>query len=220
MTYVGWVAHYEGQGDAAYYDVLLPRVMDEITMLQATRAVIIPQTPALRLNVGRNVDQVAQELCRNSSSFHLIFIHADTGGRAQEAGIDDRAGAYCRAVSERCDWPQERCIAVQPRHETEAWLLADPEAVMGALGVAGEASRHGLPPNAAAAEALPDPKIVLSTAIRSVGRRKPRRASTTLFARIAQMQRLDALRESRSFRNFEADLRVALVSLGCLPRAD
>lgn len=218
MTYVGWVAHYEGQGNAAYYDVLLPRVMDEITTLHATRAITIPQTPALRLDVGRSVDQVAQELCRNSASFHLIFIHADTGGRAQEAGIDDRAGAYYRAVRERCGWPHERCIVVRPRHETEAWLLADPEAVMGALGMTGDASRHGLPPNAAAAEALPDPKIVLSTAVRAVGRRKPRRASATLFARIAQMQRLNALREARSFRDFEADLRVALIDLGCLPR--
>ena len=217
--YIGWVAFYEGQGDSADFDVLLPRLMEEITAAERARAVAVPQTPALHLEAGRDRERVAAKLCKNAESFSLIFIHADTGGRAQEASMDDRGAAYCRAVQDLCGWPPERCVVLQPRHETEAWVLADPEAVMEALGLRGDPSRYGLPPNAAAAEALPEAKGTLNDIVRGVvGRRKPRRGSTALFARVAQTQRLDALRGSRSFRTFEADLRRALVSLGCLPR--
>lgn len=219
--YIGWVAFCEGQSDSAYYDVLLPRVMEEITAAERVRAVTIPQTPAHRVKSGRSIGDVADELSKNRESFSLIFVHADTGGRAQEAGIDDRGTAYCRAIRERCNWPAEFCITLQPRHETEAWVLAGPEAIMAALGLRGDPSGHGLPADATAAEALPDAKSVLKGVVRAVvGRRKPRRGVTALFARVAQMQNLDALRGSRSFQAFEADLRRALVSLGCLSRRD
>lgn len=219
--YLSWVGFYEGPSDAAYYDILLPRAMEEITLAESERAVRVPQAPALRLEAGRGREGFAKAICANSGSFELIFIHADTGGRAQEASIDDRGSAYCRAIRERCEWPAERCIVLQPRRETESWVLADPEAVMTALGLRGGSSRHGLPVDAAAAETLPDPKAALNGVVRSVvGRRRPKRGSTALFTRIAQLQRLDALRSSRSFQTFEADLRRALVSLGCLPRRD
>ena len=164
------------------------------------------------------MDEVAKELCRNAASFHIIFIHADTGGRGSEAGMDARSGAYCREVRSRCDWPVERCIVIGPRHETEAWVMADAEALMDALGTSGDPHRYGLPADAGAAEALPNPKAVLSEIVSKLSRGRSRRSDSALFARAAQEQRLAALRGSRSFRAFEADLRRALVSLGCLPR--
>lgn len=218
MTYLSWVALYEGRSDAAYFDVLLPRLMDEITLLEGLGPVTVPQAPALRLSSGRAVPEVAEELCRNAESYHVIFIHADTGGRALEAGAEVRGPAYCREAHALCGWPTERCVLVAPRHETEAWVMADAEAVMAALGVAGGAHRHGLPTDAAAAEALVDPKGLLGGVIAGFGRRGRRRDPSAVFARIAQDQRIEALRGSRSFRDFEAGLRRALVSLGCLPR--
>lgn len=65
MTYLSWVASYEGRSDAAYYDVLLPRLMDEITLLDGVGLITVPQTPAVRLDVGRAIGSVADELCRN-----------------------------------------------------------------------------------------------------------------------------------------------------------
>lgn len=218
MSYLSWVAFYEGRSDAAYYDILLPRLMDELTLLEGRRPVTVPQAPALSLSVGREIDRVAQEICRNTQSFDVLFIHADTGGRGLEAGLDARSGAYCRAVRDRCNWPEERCVIIAPRHEVEAWVLADPEAVMEALGIAGDPISYGLPSDAAAAEALLDPKAALISVTSRLSRRKSQRNSSALFSRVAQGQRLEALRGSRSFQSFEADLRRALVSLGYLPR--
>jgi len=217
MIYLAWVGLYEGPTDASYYDVLLPRVMEEITRAEGTRAVVVPQAPAMRLDVGREVDRVSHELCYNAASFNLIFVHADTGGRSLEAGMDGRGTAYCRAVRERCDWPSDRCVILKPRREMEAWALADPEAVTAALGVTGAPSRYDLPTSAAGAENLPDPKRVLERVTLKIRGRRARRGGSDLLPLIAQAQTLTALRGSRSFRAFETDLRRALRSLGYLP---
>ena len=216
MIYLSWAAVYEGPGDAAYYDVLLPRLIEDVVAREGTQRVEVPETPAARIAVGRTIGEVAKEVCRNAESFRILFVHADTGGRGQKATLDSRGSAYCREVHECCGWPIERCVVLRPRHETEAWIMADPVAVMIALGLTGDPARHGLPRNAAAAEALPDAKHVLAAVLSSANRRRRHRVAT-LFARVAQSQRLDALRDARSFQDFEADLRRALVSLGCLP---
>ena len=216
MTYLSWVALYEGRSDAAYLDVLLPRLMDEITLIDGIGLITVPQAPALRLDVGRRIDSVADELCRNRDCFHIVFIHADTGGRGLEGGLEAGGPRYCREIQIRCQWPAERCVVIAPRHETEAWVLADAVAMMDALGATGDPRRLGLPADAAAAEALADPKAVLNGLAASLDRRGRRRDPSALFARVAQEQRIATLRGSRSFQDFEAGLRRALSSLGCL----
>lgn len=215
MIYVSWAAFYEGASDAAYFDVLIPKTMENLA-LKGVSAAIIPSAPALRFPRG-SVEAIAQKACDAKDAFHVVFFHADTGGRNLEATIDHRAGAYCRAMHEYCQWPPERCVTMSPRHETEAWLLADSAAVMDALGYRGSAQSVGLPTTAQAAQRLTDPKHVLESAVRNV--RGPRRKSANvrnLYAAIAQRQSLDALRQTSSFADFEAKLRGALAHLGCL----
>ena len=116
-----------------------------------------------------------------------------------------------------CEWLPARCITVTPRHETEAWILADPSAVTDALGYRGSHIAIGLPANAAEAERLVDPKATLASAInRVVGNRRRRSGVDKLFPAIARQQDFQMLRRSKSFQAFERRLRVALVSLGCV----
>jgi hypothetical protein len=77
---------------------------------------------------------VAREACKAADAFFFIFIHADTGGRDLAAGISARSRSYCEAMRELCGWPATRCIVISPRHETEAWILADAEAITATLG--------------------------------------------------------------------------------------
>lgn len=215
MTYVSWAALYEGATDQAYFDLLIPRVMEELVERHGTRLSMIPAAPAIRLGRG-SVDQVAREACTASEAFHLIFVHADTGGRNLEAGMEQRAGAYCRAMHALCHWPPVRCIAISPRHEMEAWILSDPEAVTAALGYRGSPGSLGLPADAHEAGRLVDPKAVLAATLGRVrGRRRPIDVKQILPA-IAQRQSLDRLRRASSFAVFEARLRTALADLGCL----
>lgn len=215
MTYVSWAALYEGDTDGAYFELLIPRVMEDIIMLRGTRHSTIPPAPAVRLRRGP-VEKVAEEACSARDAFHLVFIHADTGGRALEANLKSRSCSYCDAMHALCCFDHARCIPISPRHETEAWVLADPLAVTDALGYRGPPDSIGLPSNATDAERLSDPKTVLAAAVNRVrGRRRPFDVKQ-LFPAIAQRQSLGKLREANSFASFEISLLAALTSLGCI----
>ena len=218
MTYVSWATFHEGPSDALYFDVLLPRLIEEIITMEGVRHSDVPSSPSARLGAnGRSIDTVANEACANKKAFEIVFIHADTGGRALEANLPARADSYCKCMNEICEWPQARCVTVIPRHETEAWILADPLAVIGALGYRGSHIGIGLPANAAAAEKLVDPKATLAFAIsKVVGSRRRSSGLDKLFPAIARQQDFQMLRKSRSFLEFERRLRVALASLGCI----
>lgn len=215
MIYLSWAALYEGATDQAYFDLLVPRLMEDVVLTSGIREATVPLAPALRLKRAA-VHVVAAEACKARDAFHLVFIHADTGGRNIAASLDQRSSAYCEAMNSLCDWSLVRCVPISPDHETEAWILADPLAVTAALGYRGSPVEIGLPANAMDAERLADPKDVLRTA---VGRVRGRRAPLDLkhiYPAIAQRQGLHHLRQANSFVLFESRLKDALGDLGCI----
>lgn len=215
MTYVSWAALYEGATDQAYFEQLIPRVMEDVIMARGIRDSTIPPMPAVRLQ-RRTVEMVAQEACAAKDAFHLAFIHADTGGRNREVNLAERSLDICETMHTLCDWHRVRCITISPRHETEAWIIADPQAVTAALGYIGSPHSIGLPSDAHQAERLSDPKAVLAAAVRQVrGRRRPIDVKQ-IFPAIAQRQSLVSLRQSQSFAAFEASVVAALADLRCI----
>ncbi len=200
MIYLSWAAMHEGATDKAYFDIIIPMLMEDLVRTRGVRNVTVPLASAIDLGrSGRAVLEVAQQLCEERAAFHIAFIHADTGGRALEANIEHRSEAYRQAAFALCGFPLERCVIIAPRHETEAWMLADREAVGAALGYNGDLGALGLPADAREAERLVDPKATLDRAIRDVrGRRSPPNVHQIIPA-IAQRQRLDRLRVSLSF---------------------
>ena len=214
--YLAYALFCEGPSDFAYFEVLIPRLIDAIVSDLGILPVDRPDTPTLRLGQpDRTVESVAMEACRAKDAIHLAFIHADTGGRNQEGAVDARSTAYCRKMHEICDFPQPRCVLLRPRHETEAWVLADPNAVLEALGYRGPAADLGLPDNPGEAERYQDPKSCLDSALRRVTN-NPRRRARTLLPAIAQRQSIAELRRSASFSDFESRLETALQDLGIL----
>jgi len=162
------------------------------------------------------VEKAAQEACTARDTFHLVFIHADTGGRAIEAYLQERSLRYCEAMHALCDWPPLRCITISPRPETEAWILADPGAVTAALDYRGSHTAIGLPGDANEAERLSDPKAVLAAVVSKVRGRRRVYDGKQIFPAIAQRQSLLTLRKARSFGAFEASLQAGLADLGCI----
>ncbi|MDR3440559.1 hypothetical protein [Telmatospirillum sp.] len=217
MIYLSWAAMHEGATDRAYFDILIPLVMEDLVRRRGTCEAIVPQAAAVEFDrSGRLVDAVAADICREQEAFHLMFIHADTGGRALEADMAHRSEDYRDAAFELCGFPLERCIVIAPRHETEAWMLADRNAVGGALGYRGDLAALGLPASAQDAERLVDPKAILNAAISIVRGRRTSPNVQQLIPAIAQRQDLAKLRGAASYRAFEEELAQALLSLGCI----
>lgn len=216
--YLAYALFCEGPSDYSYFEVLLPRVIESTVLAVGRVSVDVSEPPAVRLGGrGRTVDEVAAEACDRREAFHVVFVHADTGGRGQRATVGHRSRAYCGKMHELCEWPPERCVLLRPASMTESWALADPQAVLDTLGYRGTPAELALPADAEHAEDHPNPKTCLDSALRTVrGTRRSR--GDSLLPGIAQRQSIDALGRSRSFQEFEASLRNALLDLGVLER--
>lgn len=215
MSIVRWAVFYEGETDADYFNVLVPRLIEALVRERGVRPITIAPMPVLQVRL-RERDAVAAEACSARDAFDLFFIHADQGGRIVAETLARRSAAICQEMARLCDWPDIRCVTIAPRRETEAWVLADTAAVMTALRYRGQAASLGLPADARAAERLPDPKAVLSRAIRIVRGRRRAPPANHVFPMIAQHQDLSLMRGASSFNAFEIGLARALTDLGCI----
>ncbi|MEH6702284.1 DUF4276 family protein [Parasphingorhabdus sp.] len=217
MTYICWSALYEGATDEAYYEILIPRLMEDIALRRGNRNITIPTKAAVLLGEhGRGVDDVAIEARASQEAFHIIFIHADTGGRGLEQNLDHHSVAYCQRLNSLFAFSTDRCVTITPRHETEAWILADPYAIASALGYQRSPDTIELPKNAVEAERLVDPKAELNRCVNLATGNRRRTPVARLIPLISRNQSLNALRKSKSFRDFESKLVTAMISLGCI----
>jgi hypothetical protein len=217
--YLSFAIFQEGNSDREYFGVLIPRLIESLILNRGCFEVEVAEQPIDLVMPRKSIKEVAQAACDASDSFHLFFVHTDTGGRALAQQVDDRGMEYCREMNRICQWPCARCVVIAPRHETEAWILLDTTAVAQALGVNGNLAAHGMPKTAKDCEGLVDPKAALNSVIQSVrGRRRSVDRAADLYPAIAARQTMAVMREAVSFRTFEDDLRSALISLGCLQR--
>ena len=92
--YLAYALFCEGSSDYSYFEVLLPRVIESIVLRAGRVTADVPERPAVRLGRrGRTVDEVAAEACDQREAFHIVFVHADTGGRGQLAKVGYRSDA-------------------------------------------------------------------------------------------------------------------------------
>lgn len=215
MTYLAWSLFAEGNTDFEYFSIILPRLINDLIQNQTIRSAEVPETPvmAFRRRPG-GLAAVAEEVCRAQGAFHLLFVHGDTGGRNLERGVDDRVGRLCELVRDICGLTSERCVCVVPRHETEAWCLADQNALRRAIGLSQNYTFNGLPRRPSQVENLNDPKLVANSIMNEAVRGTKRRARPFPLASVANEQDLGVLRTLPSFLEMEADLKRALGGLG------
>lgn len=207
--FVTWASVYEGSTDASYFDILLPRVLNDILLQHGSRPVGVADFPAVRLGErGREIAKIATEICENRDAFALLFIHADMGGREQEKTALERALSHANAANELCGFQiEENAQAILPKKEMEAWALTDGDAICNALGFTGDRSSLNLPIQPVHAESVPDPKAAMLHILKSVKRKVRPSDPARLLASIAQIQSLDRLRLCPSYTEFENGLR-------------
>lgn len=213
--YISWALFVEGQSDAEYFSVLLPRVIEDIVLTTDGPAAVIPELPVGVFGIrNRNFELASQAICKAKESFHLLFVHSDTGGRALEDQIASRTTALCQMLNDLCNIRNESCICITPRHETEAWGLADQDAIRSVFGLRANFDFDELSDNPAAVEQISDPKLTAKKILERLtfGRRNSNRHFP--YAAIAQRQDISTLRLLPSFTDFESRVRRALRHLG------
>lgn len=212
--YLSWSAFYEGSSDAQYFNVLIPRALEEVIRKHGKRPCEISEFPAVQFGLAdRNFERVSDEVCKRKEEFHIIFIHADLGGRALAQGVVERREALVRLAHQKCQFDSNTAVMLSPEKELEAWAICDHDALRAALGV-NEIGANLLPHSPRDAERLQDPKRTLEIVLDAASVKK--RAQTQILVRIAQEQSFESLRMARSYQAFEESLKNALRHCGFL----
>ena len=202
----------EGVTDHLFLRPLLLRVVDWIVLRDRLYDVEIPEIQPV-LPGGRPVNDpaaVSEVLKRELIHLDLVFYHSDAKGNPQKAykervGVVDAGGVVV--------------VGVVPRHETEAWIIAQPGMVAASLGVG--VPRLGVPITSCRpgdVERDQDPKATLRSMLAGAaggGRRRVRRVEDLLGV-WAQRLDLDALTRLSQGRQLVDDTTAALRGLGVI----
>lgn len=218
--YLGLALYAEGETDHRFLDVLLRRSVEEL-LSQRGLSVTIGEMQRLMVPRGesRRDERIVAGARGIQGAFHLLFIHADGGGDREGASAE-RVEPGRRALEEELGTLNRRALGVVPVRETEAWALADGEALRAVLSTSKSDAELGLPARRAEVETLADPKAALEHAVRLArgGRsRRRRRPPGAFLDRLAEAISPVCLRQLPAYWAFEGDLSRALVDLGYQP---
>ncbi|MBM0277958.1 DUF4276 family protein [Micromonospora tarensis] len=208
MRYLTSALVSEGVTDDQFLPRLLARSLTEICLTEFEDAVEVADVQPLRDRGGPcSVADVVGLVEQNPASFSLVFFHHDQGASAERT-----AAEWLRPLRELWGERAEQLVAVVPVRETEAWLLADGEALRRALGVSWTDSEMGLPAQPRLVERVVDPKSALNSVMRRVSR-----STTDHYGQLGELVSLDRLQGVPAYKRWWTDTRDALTRLGYRP---
>lgn len=215
VRWLGIALWAEGRSDARFLQPLLQRACTQMCLTEGHQPVevsdVLDLQPLPTTRSQPREQRIAAAARDARDAWSVLFIHADADSDEQRALAERVQPA--RALLE-AEWGAYS-VAVVPVRMTEAWVLADLQAVRSAFGTTrsdqelglSEASLHG-------ADNLTNPKATLEAAFRaSRGKRKATSVSPYLGL-IGETSSFDQLRRLAAYRRMEAELRVALRAFG------
>ena len=201
--YLQPVLYAEGPTDHEFLSALIERLLIELLVDVEIREVDRFRDFDTRVSGRERLVEIATrdvDASRRPKRWHVLFIHADAKGQpasARAANVD----AFRAKIHDRVDASSCSVVGIVPKHETEAWFIADGDAVRNALGVTLVDSALGVvtPKNA---ERDNDPKATLDGIVkRATGGRQPVPREL-----LSQFVSFDVLRRFSQFATFEQEL--------------
>jgi hypothetical protein len=219
MRYLGLALYAEGPTDYHFLRPLLQRLCEELCASEALAPVEVSEVLALNhpaeTNEAAREQRVFAAAKEARGSWRILFVHADGANdpmRARDEQVEPSL------VLLRDTFENEGIgVAVVPVRETEAWAIADGDAIRAAFGTSLDDAQLGVPPRRVV-ETTTDPKAVLQTAFlatRPSGQRRKQGTSPYLNT-LGEAVSLDRLRELGAFKKLIDELRVALKQLQIL----
>lgn len=219
MHYLGLAMFAEGPTDHRFLRPLLYRLCDELCLGSRTPVevseVLELHTPA-SLKDRPRAERIAVAAESASDAWRVLFVHADADGN-DAAARAERVEPALKAVRERLGSGRHG-VAVVPVRSTDAWALADADALRRVFGTTLTPLELGVPPLPRDVERLADPK---STFLHSFEATRPPRSRARsgvapYLDRLGDEICIQALRQLDAFRRLESDLTAALRDLQIL----
>ena len=216
MQYLSLALYAEGPTDYRFLSPVLRRLCEELCAVEARRAVEISEVLGLdHPDACKDAPREQRILAagrKAMGSWRLLFVHTDGEGDADKARRERVSPAL--ALLQQQLPRAGRGVGVVPVRETEAWMLADGDALREVFGSTLDDAALGVPP-ASAVEREHEPKRVLKHCFDRArpGARKRRLSELDHLARLGDEVALDALRRLPSFRVLEDEVRTVLLEL-------
>ena len=191
MRYLTCSLLAEGDSDLAFLGRLLHRQLEQLA--SSSGRFFFDQLVPSPCRTIHSKDRVLASVVEDLDCYDLVLAHND----------HNEGGKLDQLREKLCVPSNSRLIGLVPVRETEAWMLADPDALR-ALG--GGVDVSGLPTHPGGVERLSDPKAELKQAL-------GRRASDDVFEFIGLNISLDRLAQIPAYQVFLEDLNTALKEL-------
>jgi hypothetical protein len=208
MRFLSTALVSEGVSDDQFMPRLLGRALTELCLTEFEDLVEVAEVQPLRDHAGPStVDEVVDVVSRNAGAFSVIFFHRDQGANPERVRSE-----WLKPLRRRWVDRSEQLVTVVPVRETEAWLLADGQALRDALGVRWSDAEMGLPASPRGVERVADPKRVLNEVTGRVSR-----SMVDHLGQLGELISLQRLNLVPAYRRWWEDTRNALRSLGYRP---
>jgi hypothetical protein len=216
MTTLALAIYDEGRTDARFLAPLLQRVCEVLAfeigpkpcdIFEVQRLEDVRDAPSDR---DARIFRAAHDM---RDAWDILFIHTDGASDHKEQAANCIAPAIERIVGSGAFDARQRCVPVVPVRETEAWMLADTDALREAWRVSKPSSEQLTAlRQIKRVEQITDPKTELERLYRLMTGRN--NAAKTLDA-IAQHIEITKLQDLPSFQRMESALRDAIRHVLC-----
>ncbi len=219
MHYLGLALFAEGPTDHRFLRPLLYRLCDELCLGSRTPVevseVLELHTPS-GLRDRPRAERIAGAAESASDAWRVLFVHADADGDDVAARVE-RVEPALKTVRERLGNGRHG-VAVVPVRSTDAWALADADALRRVFGTTLTNVALGVPSLPRDVERLADPKSTLALSFDTTRppRSRARSGVAPYLDRLGDEVSIQALRQLAAFKRLESDLMVALQELQIL----
>jgi hypothetical protein len=220
MSQVMLALYAEGSTDGNFLPHIIKRTT-ELTLSQHDQPGIEVPLPDCRwekpANTAKRVECILHA-ARKTAGYHALIIHSDGDDRGYEQTIAELFQPGQESVLKAArDRPNEVCeylVPIVPVRMTEAWMLADPDALCTVLGKKVDARIVGMPTKAKLVEKEFNPKTTLDRVIKLVhpkeSKGKRQAFKKDLYQQLGSEISLKRLGDVPSYQQFVEDMTVAL----------
>lgn len=220
MTTLVLALYAEGRTDERFLPIVIQRTAEQILVQRGRITVDVLEPIVLNRTIDRQFPRRVErilEAARRSAGYHMLIVHADADHPTPDRAMRERIQPGFERVHNADEPVCDELLPIIPVQMTEAWMLADPEALQAVIGTDVEAQALGLPARAHQVESEPDPKQILRQTIQNAlahrSRRRRRIDLGTVYEPLARQISLRRLRAVPAYRQFVSDMTETLIAL-------
>jgi hypothetical protein len=220
MESIAVALYAEGSTDQLFLPDLIRRTVKQSLSQSGQPYIDVkPVDPIGFSKTGMKQDECILQAARYAADYNILIVHADADHRTADRALKERFHPGYILVQQTKEGVCRCILPIVPVQMTEAWMLADPEALRAALGTSKKAQDPGLPAKAKLVETDSDPKQTLKMLISRANTHRPRHRHIELHSLYAILGRtidLSRLRNVPAYQRFGHDLVDAFKAIGLI----